>query len=62
MSVLNVLRKEMLKSNGSVKLVKVPDKMRLTANGVREIDNILNFEFTKNDVMHRKSIDKFCFL
>lgn len=61
MSVLNVLRKEMLKSNGSVRIVKVPDKMCLTANGVREIDNILNFEFTKNDVMRRKSIDKFCF-
>lgn len=61
MSVLNVLRKEMLKSNGSVRIVKVPNKMRLTANGVREIDNILNFECTKNDVMRRKSIDKFCF-
>ena len=61
MSVLNALKKEMLKSNGSVRLVKVPDKMRLTANGVREINNILNFEFTKNDVMCRKSIDRFCF-
>lgn len=61
MSVLNALKKEMLKSNGSVRLVKVPDKMCLTANGVREIDDFLNFEFTKNDVMRRKSIDKFCF-
>lgn len=46
----------MLKSNGSVRIVKVPNKMRLTANGVREIDNILNFEFTKNDVMRRNSM------
>ena len=51
----------MLKSNGSVKLVKVPDKMCLTANDVREIDNILNFEFTKNDVMHRKSMSRCIF-
>lgn len=55
MSVLNALRKEMQKSYGSVRLVKVPNKMRLTANGVREIDGILNFEFTKNDVMSRYS-------
>ena len=61
MSVLNVLRKEMLKSNGSVRIVKVPNKMRLTANGVREIDNILNFEFTKNDVMRRNSMSRYSF-
>ena len=61
MSVLNAFKKEILKSNGSVRLVKVPDKMRLTANGVREIDNILNFEFTKNDVMRRNSMGKYNF-
>lgn len=61
MSVLNAFKKEMLKSNGSVRLVKVPDKMRLTANGVREIDNILNFEFTKNDVMRRNSMSRYSF-
>lgn len=61
MSVLNALKKEMLKSNGFVRIVKVPDKMRLTANGVREIDNILNFEFTKNDVMRRNSMSRYSF-
>lgn len=61
MSVLNVLRKEMLKSNGSVRIVKVPDKMRLTANSVREIDDFLNFEFTKNDVMRRNSMSRYSF-
>lgn len=51
----------MLKSNGSVKLVKVPDKMCLTANGVREIDDFLNFEFNKNDVMRRNSMSRYSF-
>lgn len=59
MSIKNALRKEMLKSTGSVRIVKVPDKMCLTVEGLREIDNILNFEFNKNDVVRKKSLIKY---
>lgn len=61
MSVLNALKKEMLKSNGSVRVVKVPNRLHLTVDGLQQLDNFLNFEFNKNDIMRRKSIDKFSY-
>ena len=41
MNIINILKKEMLKSNGKAKVVKVPQHMRPTAESFRQCEKEL---------------------
>lgn len=55
MSISNILKKEMLKSNGKAKVVKVPQHMRPTAESLKQLEREISTQLDTNRKMREKA-------
>lgn len=53
-SIRTILKKEMEKSNGAARLVKVPKHMRPTAESLEKLDREISAQIESN---HRRGLD-----
>lgn len=52
------LEQQMLKSNGSAKVVKVPKHMRPTRESLKNLETEIASQIEANEIMRNKSIQK----
>ena len=55
MSISNILKKEMLKSNGKAKVVKVPQHMRPTVESLQQCEREIFAQLNTNKAMRENS-------
>jgi len=58
MSISSILSKEMNKSGGSAKLVKVPANRRPTAESLKNLEQEISAQISANEVMRSRSMQK----
>lgn len=58
MSVSEILAKEMEKSGGRVRMVKVPANRRPTAESLQKLEREISAQINANEVMRNKSLYK----
>lgn len=56
MTIQNIIRKEMEKSGGSVRVVKVPKNRRPTAKSLRKLEFEISSHIRANEAMRNRSI------
>lgn len=56
MSISRILNKEMNKSGGSARLVKVPADRRPTAESLKKLEREISAQITANEAMRSRSI------
>ncbi len=54
MSLINVLSKELARSNGKAKLVKVPKHMKPTLESLKQIENEVSAQIESNNLNESK--------
>ena len=57
MSLISVLSKELARSNGKAKLVKVPKHMKPTLESLKQFENEVSAQIESNDLMRARSIE-----
>ena len=62
MSTSNIMKKEMLKSNGKAKVVKVPQHMRPTAESLRQIEREISAQLDTNRRLRENSMKQWSFV
>lgn len=58
MDLRNILKKELEKSGGKARLVKVPANRRPTAESLRELDREISSQIEANEAMRKRSVEK----
>ena len=58
MELRNILRKEMEKSEGKARLVKVPANRRPTAESLRKLDREISSQIEANEAMRERSMER----
>ncbi len=58
MNLRRIIRKEMAKSNGAARVVKVPQKCRPTQESLRELETEIAAQLNRNDVMRSRSMER----
>lgn len=58
MSVRRVMAKEMAKSNGSARMVKVPADRRPTVDSLRKLEREISAQVNANEIMRSRSMHK----
>lgn len=58
MSISNILAHEMAKSNGTVRLVKVPQNMRPTAKSLKQLEKQIQAQLDENYAFRWRSMQK----
>lgn len=58
MSISRILAKEMAKSGGTARVVKVPANRRPTAESLRKLEREVSAQINANEVMRSKSMHK----
>lgn len=56
MSISRILKKEMEKSGGKAKVVKVPADRRPTAESLRELEREISAQISANEAMRSRSM------
>lgn len=56
MSISDILRKEMEKSDGSARLVKVPKNRRPTAESLRRLETEISAQVEENEAFRSRSM------
>lgn len=56
LSISRILHKEMEKSNGQAKLVKVPASRRPTAESLRKLEREISAQISANEAMRSRSM------
>lgn len=57
-SISNILKKEMKKSNGTARLVKVPKHMRPTAESLKKLEKEIGAQIESNRTMRYRSMNE----
>lgn len=58
MDLRNILKKELEKSGGKAKLVKVPANRRPTAESLRKLDCEISSQIKANEAMRERSVER----
>lgn len=58
MSVRRVMEKEMAKSNGSARMVKVPSDRRPTVKSLQKLEREISAQVNANEIMRSRSMHK----
>ena len=58
MSISKILTKEMNKSGGRARVVKVPSNRRPTADSLRKLEREISAQINANEVMRSRSLSK----
>ena len=58
MDLRNILKKELEKSGGKARLVKVPANRRPTAESLRKLDREISSQIEANEAMRERSVER----
>ena len=58
MSMSRILAKEMAKSGGRARMVKVPSNRKPTAESLQKLEREISAQISENEVMRSKSVHK----
>lgn len=56
MNIQSIIEHEMQKSGGTVKIIKVPSHMKLTAESLNKLDREISAQVKANEAMRHKSM------
>lgn len=59
MSVRNVLARELARSGGSARLVKIPEDKRPTAESLENLRREIGAQLRQNDAMRQRSMENY---
>lgn len=57
MSIRNVLARELARSNGKARLVKIPDSKRPTSESLEQLSSEISAQIEANDLMRARSME-----